>query len=129
VVDRGGIAADLPSRTERSPELRGTKHRVASEREVLVALGRRDGRTIVIVPEVKDGQATGITLLHVRFAGHLPVATVRGVLQGYRNRYSVLRDAVQETEPTFREDLLAEIPVVVLMTEPINQLADRWRTG
>ena len=129
VVDRGGIARDLPSRTERSPELRGTKHRVASEREVLVARGRRDGRPIVIVPEVKDGEATGIILLHVRFADRLPVATARGVLQGYRNRYAVLRDAVLETEPTFREDLLADIPVDVLLTEPINQLADRWRTG
>jgi hypothetical protein len=49
------------------------------------------------------------------------------VLQGYRNRYAVLRDAVQETEPTFRDDVLATIPVVDLMTEPINQLADRWR--
>jgi glutamine---fructose-6-phosphate transaminase (isomerizing) len=129
VVDRGGIARDLPSRTERSPELRGTKHRVAIEREVLVARGRRDGRTLVIVPEVKDGQATGITLLHVRFADRLPVATARGVLQGYRNRYAILRDAVQETEPTFREDLLDDIPVDVLLTDPINQLADRWRTG
>ncbi|HZM31846.1 MAG TPA: SIS domain-containing protein [Acidimicrobiales bacterium] len=129
VVDRGGIARDLPSRTERSPELRGTKHRVANEREVLVARGRRDGRTLVIVPEVKDGQTTGITLLHVRFADRLPVATARGVLQGYRNRYAVLRDAVQETEPTFREDLLADIPVDVLLTDPINQLADRWRTA
>ena len=128
VVDRGGIARDLPSRTDRSPELRGTKHRVASEREVLVARGRRDGRTIVIVPEVKDGEATGLTLLHVRFADRLPVATARGVLQGYRNRYAALRDAVTETEPTFREDLLADIPVDVLLTEPINQLADRWRT-
>jgi glucosamine--fructose-6-phosphate aminotransferase (isomerizing) len=129
VVDRGGIARDLTSRTERSPELRGTKHRVAHEREVLVARGRRDGRPIVIVPEVKDGEAIGITLLHVRFADRLPVATARGVLQGYRNRYAVLRDAVRETEPTFREDLLAGIPVDVLMTEPINQLADRWRAG
>jgi glucosamine--fructose-6-phosphate aminotransferase (isomerizing) len=129
VVDRGGIARDLPSRTERTPELRGTKHRVASEREVLVAKGRRDGRPIVIVPEVKDGEAVGITLLHVRFADRLPTATARGVLQGYRNRYAVLRDAVQETEPTFREDLLAAIPVDVLLTEPINQLADRWRSG
>ena len=128
VVDRGGIARDLPSRTDRSPELRGTKHRVASERELLVARGRRDGRPIVIVPEVKDGEATGITLLHVRFADRLPVATARGMLQGYRNRYAVLRDAVLETEPTFREDLLADIPVDVLLTEPINQLADRWRT-
>ena len=129
VVDRGGIARDLPSRTERSPELRGTKRRVAAEGEVLVARGRRDGRPIVIVPEVKDGEATGITLLHVRFADRLPVDTARGVLQGYRNRYSVLRDAVRETEPTFREDLLAEIPVDELLTEPINQLADRWRAG
>jgi glucosamine--fructose-6-phosphate aminotransferase (isomerizing) len=93
-----------------------------------VARGRRDGRPIVIVPEVKDGEATGITLLHVRFADPLPVATARGMLQGYRNRYAVLRDAVLETEPTFREDLLADIPVDILLTEPINQLADRWRT-
>jgi glutamine---fructose-6-phosphate transaminase (isomerizing) len=128
VVDRGGIARDLPSRTDRDPELRGTKRRVATERDVLVARGRRDGRTLVIVPEVKDGEAIGITLLHVRFADQLPAATARGVLQGYRNRYAVLRDAVQETEPTFREDLLAEIPVVELLTEPISTLADRWHS-
>jgi glucosamine--fructose-6-phosphate aminotransferase (isomerizing) len=127
VVDRGGIARDLPSRTSRSPELRGTKHRVANEREVLVGRGRSDGRPIVLVPEVKDGQAIGLTLLHVGFADVLPTATARGILQGYRNRYAVLRDAVQETEPTFRDDVLATIPVVDLMTEPINQLADRWR--
>jgi glucosamine--fructose-6-phosphate aminotransferase (isomerizing) len=95
---------------------------------VLVARGRRDGRTLVIVPEVKDGEAIGITLLHVRFADRLPAATARGVLQGYRNRYAVLRDAVQETEPTFREDLLAEIPVAELLTEPISTLADRWHS-
>ncbi len=129
LVDRGGIARDLASRTDRSPELRGTKHRVANEREVLVARGRRDNRPIVIVPEVKDGQATGITLLHVRFADRLPEVTARGALQGYRNRYAVLRDAVLETEPTFREDVLATVPVDDLLTEPINQLADRWRVG
>ncbi|HMG41838.1 MAG TPA: SIS domain-containing protein [Acidimicrobiales bacterium] len=126
VVDRGGIARDLTSRSLRSPRLRGTKHRVANEREVLIARGRSDGRPIVLVPEVKDGQTVGLTLLHVRFADLLPTSTARGVLQGYRNRYAVLRDAVQETEPTFRDDVLATIPVVDLMTEPINQLADRW---
>lgn len=129
VVDQGGVAEDLVSRVARSDgaELRGTKHRVANEREVLVARGRLDGRPIVLVPEVKDGHTVGLTLLHVQFAEMLPGATVRGVLQGYRNRYAVLRDAVRETEPTFREDLLAEVPVVDLLTQPINQLADRWR--
>ncbi|MEX2294437.1 MAG: SIS domain-containing protein [Acidimicrobiales bacterium] len=129
VVDRGGIALDIPSRTERSGILRGTKHTVALERQVFVTRGREDGRTVVIIPETKDDRSVGITLLHVRFADHLPVATARGALQGYRNRWSALRDAVLETEQTFREDLLAEVPAADLLVEPILDLADRWRTA
>ncbi len=128
VVDRGGIARDIVSRAERDPALRGTKHSVALERQVFVTRGRRDGRTLVIVPEVKDGVATGITLLHARFHDRLPAATARAVLQGYRGRYSALRDAVTETEPAFRDDLLADQPIADLLVEPIQPLADRWRS-
>ena len=49
------------------------------------------------------------------------------MLQGYRHRYSALRDAVTETEPGFREDILADQSVSDLLTLPINDLADRWR--
>jgi glucosamine--fructose-6-phosphate aminotransferase (isomerizing) len=127
VVDRGGIAAEIPSRAERDPVLRGTKHSVAVERRLLVARGRRDGRTVVIIPETKDDQCTGLSLLHVRFEDRLPVVSARAVLQGYRNRYAALKDAVTETEPSFREDLLGELAVVDLLTSPIHELADRWR--
>ena len=127
VVDRGGISLDLPLRTERNPRLKGTKHDVATQRQVLVARGRFDGRSLVIVPEVKDGQCTGITLLHVRFADSLPVPVLRTVLAGYGNRFGKLEDAVMETEPTFREDILESIPVGDLLVEPILALADRWR--
>ncbi|MGK2949500.1 MAG: SIS domain-containing protein [Acidimicrobiales bacterium] len=129
VVDRGGIALDIPSRSERSGTLRGTKHTVAVERQVFVTRGRQDGRTIVIVPETKDDRSIGLTLLHVRFEDRLTVATARGALQGYRNRWAALRDAVLETEPTFRDDLLAEVPAGDLLVEPIRELADRWRHG
>ncbi len=129
VVDRGGISRELVSRTETKPELVGTKHRVATQRLVTVARGRRDGRTLVIVPEVKDKQATGLTLLHLRFEDHLPPATMRSVLSGYQGRFSALKDAVTETEPTFRDDLLGDLSVIDLLTEPVNILADRWRAG
>jgi len=127
-LDRGGIAEGIPSRTDQDPRLRGTKNRVASERQVLVATGRRDGRPIILVPEVKDGQTTGLTLLHVRFRDRLSATTARGVLQGYRHRFPLLRDAVTETEPTFRDDLLAEIDVVDLLVASITSLADRFRS-
>lgn len=129
VVDRGGIALEIPSRAERAGVLRGTKLTVAVERQVFVTRGRVDGRTVVIVPETKDDRTTGITLLHVRFHDRLSSAAARGTLQGYRNRWSALRDAVLETEPTFREDLLGEVPAVDLLVEPIRELADRWRSN
>ena len=129
VVDRGGIARDLPQRTERNPLLRGTKHRVATEREVTVAVGRSDGRTLVLIPEVKGTQCTGITLLHCRFADELPAGRMRSVLETYRGRYAALKDAVTETEPTFRDDLLGALPPIEILTTPVNVLADRWRSG
>ena len=128
VVDQGGVAAGMASRTAAAPALTGSKHRVAVEQRVLAARGRHDGRTVVFVPEVAAGAAVGITLLHVRFAESLSAAAARGVLQGYRNRYSELQDAVTETEPAFDEDRLAGIAVVDLLTAPIGDLADRWRS-
>jgi glucosamine--fructose-6-phosphate aminotransferase (isomerizing) len=127
IVDRGGLSRDVPSRVERNSQLLGTKRSVASEKEVLVARGRSDGRTLIFVPEVKGGSCTGITLLHVRFHERLPAATMRGVLQGYDRRYDRLVDWVTETEGTFRDDLLADLPVADLLILPISDTADHWR--
>ena len=130
VLDKGGVAASIPSRTEGpdgSATLRGTKHRAASQRQVTVARGRSDGRTVVLVPETKDNQVVGLVLLHVTFADGLDAATARAVLEGYQSRYAALTDAVTETEPALRDDVLATIPIVDLLTEPVHLLADRWR--
>jgi glucosamine--fructose-6-phosphate aminotransferase (isomerizing) len=127
VIDRGGISRDLPSRVDRNGALRGTKHRVASEREVLVALGRSDGRTVVLIPEVKAGETTGLTLLHLGFHDRLPADTMRAVLQGYDRRYDRLVDWVTETEGSFDEALLGELPVQELLIGPISDTADHWR--
>ena len=127
VVDQGGSARNIPSRTARDPRLRGTKHRAAEEREVTVARGASDGRTVVLVPEAKGQQVTGMTLLHVRFEDLLPADRARAVLRGYRTRYSALADAVTETEPAFDDSRLGTEPVVDLLTEPVYELAKRWR--
>jgi glucosamine--fructose-6-phosphate aminotransferase (isomerizing) len=127
VVDRGGISQQIPSRVDRNPALVGTKRRVASEREVLVARGRSDGRTVIMVPEVKAITPVGITLLQVRFHDRLDAAVMRGVLVGYDRRYDRLVDWVTETEGAFDDRLLGELPVEDLLIEPISEMADRWR--
>ncbi len=127
IVDRSGISRDLQSRVDSDSRLVGTKHRVAESREVLVARGRRDQRTVIFVPEVKAGTCTGITLLHVRLHDRLDATTMRSVLQGYDNRYARLVDWVSETEGEFDEAKLAELPVADALIEPISDTADLWR--
>ncbi|MGH9177040.1 MAG: SIS domain-containing protein, partial [Acidimicrobiales bacterium] len=127
VVDRGGVALDIPSRVDGNPQLLGTKHRAATEREVTVARGRRDGRTFVLVPETKDTQVVGMTLLHSRFHDRLPPAGAQRVLQGYRDRYDALVDTVTETEANFDEEVMGRVDLVDLLTQPVHVLADRWR--
>ncbi len=128
IVDRGGMSKNLPSRVDRNSQLVGTKRRVASEQEVLVVRGRSDNRTVIMIPETKGGQTTGITLLHVMFHDRLAATAMRAVLQGYDHRYDRLVDWVTETEGSFREDRLAEVPVADLLILPISEMADHWRS-
>ena len=65
-------AATLRSRTDDEPTAsaaRSTASRPSGRSRWRV--GRRDGRTLVIVPEVKGNQTIGLTLLHVRFHDRL----------------------------------------------------------
>lgn len=128
VISRGGVGTTLRSRTESNPRLRGTKALVAREQELMVAAGRSDGRHVVIIPEIRRRTPVGLALLHVELVDHLPAATARSVLQGYRRRYQALRDAVTETEDELDEQVLEAQTMLDLLTVPILDLADRWRS-
>ena len=127
VIDRSGVSVGLPSRTEHDRRLLGTKHRAAREREVTVAVGARDGRSLIVVPEGEATLVTGLTLLHVDFRRFLPWASARRVLSGYRGRYAALADAVTETEASFDDERLETIPILTLLTVPVDVLARRWK--
>ena len=128
VLSKGGIAGQLGSRTEQDPRLRGTKQLTAVKRQVMAARGRSDGRTVIIVPEVSGDRATGLTLLHVRYHHRLPAADMLRVLEGYKGRLALLKSAVTETEPTFDEARLEELPVDRLVNDPVDVLADLWHS-
>jgi len=127
IVHRTGISKELASRTDRDPRLRGTKHQVAEEQQMMVAQGQADGRTVILVPEVRGETTHHLTLIHVRTVERLKVDALRGVLGSYRNRWHKLKDAVLETESDFREELLSDLPVLELLTAPIHGLAARLR--
>jgi glucosamine--fructose-6-phosphate aminotransferase (isomerizing) len=128
VLAKGGVATELRSRAEAEggDVLRGTKHRASTLQEVTVAKGGTDGRTVVLIPEIRRGTVDGLTLFHARFADRLPGETMRAVLEGYQSRYGALVDAVTETT-SFDDDRLGELAVIDLLTSPVHVLAEAWR--
>ena len=82
-------AASSPSRTETQPRAARHQapggHRAAGHRRPGAAA---TGAPCSSSPRSRTTQATGLTLLHVRFPDHLPVGAMRSVLQGYRGRFS-----------------------------------------
>ncbi|MGH9107593.1 MAG: SIS domain-containing protein, partial [Acidimicrobiales bacterium] len=126
VLDRGGIASGLPSRTATDGRLRGTKHRAVQRREVTAFKGLHDGRTGLMVPEAKGGRVSGLTLLHARFAERLPPLLAKSVLSSYQGRYTALVDAVTEICPRFDDGVLGHLSMIELLTEPVAVLARHW---
>ena len=129
IADRAGASLVIPSLVDSDPELRGTKYHAAAEQRIFLTQGRRDRRTILIVPEIVSAETTALTLLHLELQEFLPAEVAVAALRGYRGRYEALWGAVTETEKHFDTEKLAEVPVVDLFTEPIVTLADRWRRG
>ena len=66
-------------------------------------------------------------LLHLRLRDHLAPDVARAVLAGYRHRFTALRGAVTETEPTFDTARLAEIPVAG--HSPQFENPEAWRSS
>ncbi|MDE0653734.1 MAG: SIS domain-containing protein [bacterium] len=129
IADRSGVAASFESRVGRDPALRGTKRQVSRERRVLLTRGLRDGRLILLVPEIKGGEVVGLVLLHVDLHERLEPAVAVDVLRRYRDRFSRLRYAVTETEASFDEALLAQVPTEDLLVGDLGTVAARWRRG
>ena len=80
------------------------------------------------MPEVKDAQPVGITILHLGLVDELDLDGLRTVLQSYDNRYVAIRDAVLETEPSFDESRLTQLDLADLLVEPPVLIADRFRS-
>ena len=86
-------------------------------RAALQRMGSGSLKTVALLtPPAEPGQRDGYS-------------TLRGVLQGYDHRYDRLVDWVSETEGSFRDGLLAEIPVADALITPISEIADRWRSA
>jgi glutamine---fructose-6-phosphate transaminase (isomerizing) len=118
---RGGVSLGMPSRADQSSLLMGTKKGIVASGRIYVGQGKSDGAPIVIVPLLgEEGRVGNLLLIHVTFNEALSVPERKGLLG---ERVDDIRNLIQEFNLVWDDGYLGEIPLAVLLGEPVEVIA------
>jgi glucosamine--fructose-6-phosphate aminotransferase (isomerizing) len=126
ILTKSGILADLPSRVETDNVLKGTKRIIVRSGNVYIGKGRKDGRSIVVIPATSEDPTDGsriryLLLLNVGFKEIIPLETKIKALGG---KYEHIKNIVQENSVPWADDYLDEAAVDDLFGRSAEKLAE-----
>ena len=98
IIKKAGVLEPIPSRVETDNILKGTKRIIVQEGNVYIGKGRKDDRSIIIIPLISDSPAKAnmieyILLLTIAFKENVPLAVKIKALGGKHER---IKNIVQE---------------------------------
>ena len=113
VVRKEGILKEIPSRVETDFSLKGTKRIIVQQGNVYIGKGRKDDRSIIVVPVIsKDPGASNridhLLLLNIGFKEDIPLAVKIKALGG---KYEHIINIVQENSMAWDDALLETVPM------------------
>jgi hypothetical protein len=115
----------MHSRVEKSGMLMGTKKGIVASGKIYVGQGKSDGAAVVVIPlRGEDERVRHLLLNHVTFNEALSVRERKELLGGRAND---IRDLIQEFNLAWDDRYLADIPLGVLLGEPVEVVAGQIR--
>jgi glucosamine--fructose-6-phosphate aminotransferase (isomerizing) len=126
ILKKTGILNQLTSRVETDPVLKGTKRIIVRQGNVYIGKGRKDGRSIVVIPATSEDPTDGsriryLLLLNIGFKASIPLDKTIKALGG---KYEHIKNIVQENSVPWADDYLDEVAVDDLFGHSAEKLAD-----
>ena len=126
ILKKTGILAQLHSRVETDPVLKGTKRIIVRQGNVYIGKGRKDGRSILVIPATSEDPTDGsriryLLLLNIAFKESIPLEKKIKALGG---KYEHIKNIVQENSISWSDDYLDEVAVDDLFGRSAEKLAE-----
>ena len=111
VEEKEGVLAPLPSRVETDTLLKGTKRIIVREGNVYIGKGRKDDRSIVVIPIISTNPETPniiehLLLLNIGFKENVPLPVKVKALGGKLER---IKNIVQENSVSWTDEYLEKV--------------------
>jgi len=134
IIKKTGMLTSIPSRVEVDNQLKGTKRIIVREGNVYIGKGRKDDRSILIIPAISDSPSTPncielLLLLNISFKEDVPLADKIRALGG---KYERIKNIVQESIVIWDDSYLEMVEIEELFgrsSEKIAEFIVSHRTG
>ncbi len=126
-----GSLQPLTSRVETDNALKGTKRIIVRQGNVYIGKGRKDDRSIVIIPIISDSPATPnriehLLLLHIDFKTDVPLPAKIRALGG---KYEHIKSIVQENSIAWNDRFLEQVEMDVLFGVSAEKIGELIASG
>ncbi len=113
ILRKEGVLKPLTSRVEKDKALKGTKRIIVRQGNVYIGKGRKDDRSIVVIPAIStDPSASNrIELLLLLNIGFKPQISLPAKVKALGGKYEHIKNIVQENSLQWEEDHLNLVPV------------------
>lgn len=123
VIRKEGSSAALTSRVESDDRLRGTKRIIVKNGNVFIGKGRRDDRSILVVPILSSGtKIDRLVLFNVAFKKDVDLDKKVIALGG---KYHHIQNIVEETSIAWKEEYLNFLDIEELFGLSAEKVAER----
>lgn len=126
VLGKRGGTSQLPSRVESDPSLKGTKRIIVRDGNVYIGKGRKDDRSIILIPLMSTAPARPnriehLLLLHIGFQDPVPLEAKIRALGG---KHEHIKNIVQENSLPWSDDLLDRVAIDELFGRSAEKVAE-----
>lgn len=127
IVRKEGVLATLPSRVESDNRLKGTKAIIVRQGNAYIGKGRKDDRSILIVPVISDSAEKPnaieyLLLLNIGFRTDVPLPAKVKALGG---KYQHIRNIVQENSIVWEDRFLEMIDMEELFGRSAEKIGEQ----
>jgi len=126
VLNKRGKTASIPSRVETDKSLKGSKRIIVREGNVYVGKGRKDDRSILVIPLLSSAPSRAsriehLLLLHIAFKED---ASLTQKIRALGGKYEHIKNIVQENSVTWDDALLEMVSIEELFGRSAEKLGE-----
>ena len=126
IIRKEGVLKSLISRVETDKGLKGTKRIVVRQGNVYIGKGRKDDRSIILIPAFSTDPAASnrieyLLLLNIGFQDNVPLPVKIKALGG---KYENIKNIVQENSLAWKDEHLEKVPMEELFGRSAEKIAE-----